>query len=254
MESESLVTIVIPREKLAEAKRLPNIPMRGIYYLLDEDHGNLSRVYAGQTTRGIARLEEHKSAKEFWNKAVMFLDDEVHIDRDVLDALELEAIKYIRTHGEYEADNAGTPSPVINPYKEQSVQRLHEQVLYRMKVLGFDLDRVDKGPEGTSHVFRTHKNGVVGIGHYVKENGHFVVHAGSQVDLKKPIIKNASAMRVRRELFGDTTEIVMLGEDCEFTSPSTAAVFVLGGSQNGWTEWKDSQGNTLDTVYRTSES
>ena len=44
VEGESLVTIVIPREDLVEAKALPSIPQRGIYYLLDEDHGNVSRV------------------------------------------------------------------------------------------------------------------------------------------------------------------------------------------------------------------
>lgn len=63
IDGESLVTVVVPREDLAEAKSLPNIPQRGVYYLLDEDHGNVSRVYAGQTTQGIARLDAHK-AKE----------------------------------------------------------------------------------------------------------------------------------------------------------------------------------------------
>ena len=51
IDGESLVTVVVPREDLAEAKSLPNIPQRGVYYLLDEDHGNVSRVYAGQTTQ-----------------------------------------------------------------------------------------------------------------------------------------------------------------------------------------------------------
>lgn len=54
IDGESLVTVVVPREDLAEAKSLPNIPQRGVYYLLDEDHGNVNRVYAGQTTQGIA--------------------------------------------------------------------------------------------------------------------------------------------------------------------------------------------------------
>ena len=76
VEGESLVTVVVPREKLGEAKTLPELPHRGIYYLLDEDHGTLSRVYAGQTTQGLARLDDHKARKEFWNRAVMFLDDE----------------------------------------------------------------------------------------------------------------------------------------------------------------------------------
>lgn len=95
VEGESLVTVVVPRELLGQAKRLPAIPKRGVYYLLDEDHGVISRVYAGQTTQGLARLDAHKSKKDFWNKAVMFLDNEANIDRDVLDALEAEAIDYV---------------------------------------------------------------------------------------------------------------------------------------------------------------
>ena len=35
-----------------------------------------------------------------------------------------------------------------------------------------------------------------------------------------------------------------------FTSPSSAGMFVLGGSINGWTEWKDRSGKTLDELYR----
>ena len=35
-----------------------------------------------------------------------------------------------------------------------------------------------------------------------------------------------------------------------FSSPSTAATFVLGRSSNGWLDWKDEEGNTLDFVYR----
>lgn len=42
----------------------------------------------------------------------------------------------------------------------------------------------------------------------------------------------------------------VLPEDVSFNSPSTAAVFVLGGSRNGWAEWIDDAGRTLDEVYR----
>ena len=44
-------------------------------------------------------------------------------------------------------------------------------------------------------------------------------------------------MAARREIFGDSDGIAVLAEDLEFPTPSAAAVFVLGGSQNGWTEW-----------------
>ena len=38
--------------------------------------------------------------------------------------------------------------------------------------------------------------------------------------------------------------------DKTFSSPSTAADFCIGSSNNGWLVWKDTDGNTLDSVYR----
>ena len=35
-----------------------------------------------------------------------------------------------------------------------------------------------------------------------------------------------------------------------FSTPSGAADFVLGGSNNGWIEWKDGDKQTLDALYR----
>jgi len=254
VEGESLVTIIIPREDLAEAKALPSIPQRGIYYLLDEDHGNVSRVYAGQTTQGITRLEAHKARKEFWNKAVMFLDDDQNISKDALDVLEAKAIDYVRTHGSYETDNSATPKPYIDPYKEEAVERLHERILFRMAALGYDLDRIDQGPASASAVFHTKKNGIRGSGRHDKATGRFTVLAGSKVNLSKPALKNASVAALRREMFGGIAGIADLTEDLEFPTPSAAAVFVLGGSQNGWTEWVNNDGETLNQVYRSEEN
>lgn len=250
VEGESLVTIIIPREDLAEAKTLPSIPQRGIYYLLDEDHGNVSRVYAGQTTQGITRLEAHKARKEFWNKAVMFLDDDQNISKDALDVLEAKAIDYVRTHGSYETDNSATPKPYIDPYKEEAVERLRERILFRMTALGYDLDRIDQGPVGASAVFHTKKNGIRGSGRYDRATGRFTVLAGSKVNLSKPVLKNVSVAALRREMFEGIAGIADLTEDLEFPTPSAAAVFVLGGSQNGWTEWVNNDGETLNQVYR----
>lgn len=253
VEGESLVTVVVPREKLPEAKHLPNLPYRGIYYLLDEDHGVLSRVYAGQTTQGLARLEAHKAKKEFWNKAVMFLDDDNNIDRDSLDMLEAEAIDYVRNHGSYETDNSATPNPRRNPYKEQRVKRLHSSILFRMEALGYDLNRVYSGPADTEIYFHTKRNGIHARGRYDKASGQFIVLTGSEIALDIPIIKNQRAISSRRELFGDSAARAVLERDISFPSPSAAAVFVLGGSANGWIEWVNDNGQTLDLVYRSSE-
>lgn len=250
VEGESLVTLVIPRNKLSEAKRLPKIPPRGIYFLLDEDHGVLSRVYAGQTTQGITRLESHNALKAFWNKAIMFLDDNQSISQDVLNALEARAIAYVFDHGSYETDNTVIPKPYIDPYKEERVVDLFNDILFRMTFLGYDLDRVDHGPTEANAIFHTKKNNICARGTYDKDTGKFTVLADSDVDLSRPVLKNRSVEDARVQLFKDANGVAKLPRALEFETPSAAAVFVLGASQNGWTEWVDDQGKTLDQVYR----
>ena len=46
---------------------------------------------------------------------------------------------------------------------------------------------------------------------------------------------------------GDKLE---LESDKTFPSPSTAADFCIGSSNNGWLVWKDKDGQTLDAIYR----
>ena len=231
VDGESLVTVVVPRDMLSEAKSLPDLPDRGVYYLLDEDHGVLSRAYVGQTTKGLSRLDAHKTKKDFWNKA----------------------IDYVDKHGSYETDNEYTPAPRMNPYKEQQVERLHNNILFRMRVLGYDLDRKEKTPVMVNAVFHTKKNGVQATGRYSQGTGRFTVLSGSEVDLVHPVIKNQGAVAARQHLFGTQTGKATLADDIGLSSPSAAAVFVLGGSQNGWTEWVNEQGQTLDYVYRNKE-
>lgn len=93
-----------------------------------------------------------------------------------------------------------------------------------------------------------------GAGRYDKATGHFTVLAGSKVNLSRPVLKNAAVAAARREIFGNSGGIAELAEDLEFPTPSAAAVFVLGGSQNGWTEWVSDDGETLNQVYRSEEN
>ena len=183
----------------------------------------------------------------------MFLDNDVNIDRDVLDSLEAKAIDYVREHGSYETANGNTPAPRMNPYIEQRVEDLHGSILFRMRVLGYDFARKETTPVAVNTVFHTKKNGVRATGRYNRDTGRFAVLSGSEVDLGHAVIKNQGAVAARRQLFAAQTGKVILADDVELSSPSSAAVFVLGGSQNGWTEWVNEQGQTLDYVYRSKE-
>ena len=79
---------------------------------------------------------------------------------------------------------------------------------------------------------------------------------GSEVNLAKPA-NLEKYNKQRKELLkkGDIvqqTDKYVLKVTLEFNTPSGAGEFILGGSINGWLEWKNQDGKTLDEVYRKS--
>mgnify|MGYP000025437248 CR=1 FL=1 len=93
----------------------------------------------------------------------------------------------------------------MNPYKEQRVEDLHGSILFRMRVLGYDLDRKETTPVSVNTVFHTKKNGVRATGRYNRDTGRFTVLSGSEVDLGHAVIKNQGAVAARRQLFAAQT-------------------------------------------------
>lgn len=248
---KSLVTVVMPHNLLDLAMSLPNLPKRGVYYLLEENRGVIRRVYAGQTVKGFSRFASHKAKKTWWNLAILHLDTDQHIDKELLDMLEALQIDHIRSHGDYEADNTNTPHVKIDPYKEERLHALHETILFRMKVLGWDLETCNKQGkhDNSNDRLRIRRKKVSAFGSYNPQTGNFVVHAGSEILCGKPPLNNKLVSKKRLELFGASKQAQILKSDTSFSSPSTAAEFVLGGSQNGWDEWVGEDGRKLKELY-----
>lgn len=222
-------------------------------------------MYAGQTVQGIQRLDDHNKRKNWWNKAVMFLAPDTEFSMDVVSGLESIAIRYIKEHGAYEVENTNDPKPYISPYNETFIHALHEDILFRMALLGFGLDAVgDDSIAIPGQLFHTYRRGIKGLGRYNAAEGSFDVLPGSKVDIgtcagtkrnpNKKIESLRSQLIASGELSMENEGVYELGCTLHFDSPSAAAVFVLGGSCNGWTEWLDESGRTLSFVYRESQA
>ena len=82
----------------------------------------------------------------------------------------------------------------------------------------------------------------------------FEVLEGSEIDMsRKCHSENIERQRQTAIQNGDILlngNKYILNVSVPFTSPSSAAMFVLGGSTNGWIEWKNKGGKTLDEMYR----
>ena len=242
---------VIPRPLLAEAKTISGINRPGIYYLINENDDNkIAQIYVGQTRNGILRLDDHNRSKDFWNKAIMFLADNKTFSLDMISGLEKFAIIKAQESKRYKVENTVVPKYEIDEYDMASVEEIYDEIQFIMGTQGYKMDNVKSST--SSDIFHTTRNGISALGIYDGEK--FQVLEGSQININKPVhLARYNKQRAELLASGEISQVdgkYFLNITIEFNTPSGASDFVLGGSTNGWVEWKNSEGKTLNEIFR----
>ena len=248
----TMTTYVIPRPLLSEAKKLSGINRPGIYYLISENDDNkIAQIYIGQTRNGVVRLDDHNRSKDFWNKAIMFLADNKTFSLDMISGLEAYAIGKAHDSKRYKVENSVNPKYEIDEYDLPLIEEVYEEIQFIMATQGYKMDN-SKVTLNEANTLHTTRNSINAFGVYDGEK--FEVLEGSEIDIARKCI--SPALEKQRKNALDNGNIVcangkyILNVSISFTSPSSASTFVLGGSTNGWTEWKNKEGKTLDELYR----
>lgn len=248
----TMTTYVIPRPLLSEAKKLSGINRPGIYYLISENDDNkIARIYVGQTRNGVSRLDDHSRSKDFWNKAIMFLADNKTFSLDMISGLESFAIRRAVETKRYEVENTVNPKYEIDEYDLPLIEEVYEEIRFIMATQGYKMEN-PKTNLNEANMLHTTRNGIQAFGVYDGEK--FEVLEGSEIDMSRKC--HSDNLEKQRQAALQCRNIVITGNkytlnvSVSFTSPSTAAMFVLGGSTNGWVEWKNKDGKTLDELFR----
>lgn len=248
----TMTTYVIPRPLLSEAKSLSGMNRPGIYYLINEDDGNrIVQLYIGQTRNGIVRLDDHNRSKDFWNKAIMFLAESKTFTLDMISGLEKFAIMKAQESKRYKVENNIVPKYEIDEYDLAAVEEIYDEIEFIMATQGYKMNDAKK-TSNEADILHTTRNGIVAFGIYDGEK--FEVLENSQVHIDKPVHLQRYN-RQRKELLSQQSIVNVEGKyilkvTLDFKTPSGASDFVLGGSTNGWIEWKNKDGRTLDELYR----
>ena len=247
----TMTVYVIPRPLLAEAKTISGINRPGIYYLINENDDNkIAQIYVGQTRNGILRLDDHNRSKDFWNKAIMFLADNKTFSLDMISGLEKFAIIKAQESKWYKVENTVVPKYEIDEYDMASVEEIYDEIQFIMGTQGYKMDNVKSST--SSDIFHTTRNGISALGIYDGEK--FQVLEGSQININKPVhLARYNKQRAELLASGEISQVdgkYFLNITIEFNTPSGASDFVLGGSTNGWVEWKNSEGKTLNEIFR----
>jgi hypothetical protein len=255
--------IEVPRSQLADFLKMPEAQQVGVYFLMGElSEAGLPRTYIGQSGSVGKRLEQHHQNKDFWNRAFVVISLTNSLTQTHALFLEWLAIAEATKAGRYGLENGNTGSQPYTPAPLQAdCHEIHETAATLLATLGQPIfEPLTSAPtaKGIIELFYCKGSGADGVGEYTTEG--FVVHKGSKGRAEiVPSIQGTSHERMRSQLItegvmteiaGSAGSLMVFTRDHLFSSPSTAAMAVMGRSANGWVEWKTTSGKTLDEVKR----
>ena len=251
--------IEVPRSQLADFLKMPEAQQVGVYFLMGESsEAGLPRAYIGQSGNVGNRLVQHNQSKDFWNRALVVISLTNSMTQTHALFLEWFAIAEATKAGRYSLENGNTGSQPYTPAPLQAdCHEIHETAATLLATLGqpiFEPLTNAPTPKGEVELFYCKGSGADGVGEYTTEG--FVVLKGSRGRLENVAsIQGKSNERFREKLLAEGILVangsdVMLMRDYLFASPSMAATALQGRSANGWMEWKDAKGRTLDEVKR----
>ena len=255
--------IEVPRSQLADFLKMPEAQQVGVYFLVGElSEAGLPRTYIGQSGNVGKRLEQHHQNKDFWNRAFVVISLTNSLTQTHALFLEWLAIAEATKAGRYGLENGNTGSQPYTPAPLQAdCHEIHETAATLLATLGQPIfEPLTSAPtaKGIVELFYCKGSEADGVGEYTTEG--FVVHKGSKGRAEVvPSIQGTSHERMRSQLItegvlteiaGSAGSLLVFTRDHLFSSPSTAAMAVMGRSANGWVEWKTASGKTLDEVKR----
>ncbi|WP_409250661.1 GIY-YIG nuclease family protein [Bacillus sp. SCS-153A] len=248
--------ILIPRNKLTEMNQRDEVKNVGVYFLFGKsDSDGKPSVYIGEAENCFDRLKQHNrdANKDFWNVAVVAVSKTSSFTKSHVKYLESFFYKEAKKIGRYTLENGNIPTQSSLP--EPMVADLmdnFETMKTLLSALGFPIfEQVISNK--AKEIFYCKGKDAFAKGEYTNEG--FVVLKGSTSNKIESASSGLTIEKMRNELKDnriliEEENVFRFNEDHIFSSPSAAAAAVLARRANGWTEWKDETGNTLDQLKR----
>lgn len=241
---------IIPRSNLAILNERQELQKPAFYILLGEDANTKPKAYIGETENFRERVKAHDSKKAFWQKALVFVSKDEDITKADVQYLEHRAISEAKLSNTFILDeNKQAPkAPNLPEYQKDTMDEFFEDIVFLTTFSGYNIFEIFETKE--QHLFYTKSRGCNAKGFY--NSTGFTVLKGSI--LAKDSVPSLHWKEKRDKLVQEYSTIendkIVMDADKTFSSPSTAADFCIGSSNNGWLVWKDKDRYTLDSVYR----
>ena len=242
---------VVPRSNLSYLNTQEKLQKPAFYILLGEDEATKPQAYIGETENFRERVKDHDNKKSFWQKALIFVSKDADMTKADVQYLEHKAIAEAKKANTFVlSDNKQTPkAPNLPEYRQDSMDEFFDDAKFLASFIGCNIFEISQ-PKATENLFYIKGRGCEAKGCYSSYG--FTVQKGSVI--APTVVPSFGWKEKRNDMVQEYTvqegTKLFMTSDITFSSPSTAAMFVLGRPSNGWTDWKDDNGNTLDSVYR----
>lgn len=242
----------IPRIKVKDSGDRTDLNRTGVYLLFGKVEDEKDQVYIGEAESILKRLNQQLSQKDFWNEAIVFISKDENLNKAHIKYLENRLHDMAKLANRYNIENSIIPTQSsISESDKAEMEEFIENIKILVNTLGhkvFD-DKREIKPKLKQEIFLIKATrGADASGEPTSEG--FVVFKGSKASATTVNSISTSFLSLRQSLIdkgilrltGDTYEF---SEDYVFSSPSTAAVMVMGRNANGPLEWKLASGKTL---------
>lgn len=245
---------IIPRGKLKEVKDREEAGHPAIYFLFGEgEESTREKVYIGESESFYSRLLNHNDNKDFWNTAVVFTGG---VNRAHVKFLENKSVSLAKKIDRYDIVNQVEPlENRLKDFEKAEANDFFEKIKLILGVSGLSLFQDIPNASEAKEIYFCRGVAADAQGTLL-ESGEFIVYKGSLARITQvPSFSGSGPTRVSHlldegVLKKENDVSYIFTRDYIFTSPSAASDTVKARSSNGWTNWVDSHGKTLDENLR----
>ena len=247
--------ILFPRNKMQEVAKRDLVHFTGVYFLFGtNEDGTKSKVYIGEGENCYKRIQSHNRNKEFWTHCIIVstkTDEYTKTDGKYLEHYCLNKAKEINR---YEIDNdTGSTKPSISESREYDLLDNFDTAKILIATLGYPIFEEKRKAATAKEIFHCKGKSAYAEGEY-NDDGMLVYKGGKCTLVETPIagpwVINRRQQLLKDEILKEQDGLLVFQEDYIFDSVSAAAATVLARRANGWKEWKDKNGVTLDELKR----
>ena len=241
---------VVPRSNLSYLNEQEKLQKPAFYILIGEDEATKPQAYIGETENFKERVKDHDNKKGFWQKALIFVSKDEDSTKADVQYLEHKAIAEAKKANTFVlCETKQVPkAPNLPEHQKDAMDEFFEDIKFLASFMGCNIFDILQPKE--EHLFYTKGRGCNARGYY--NSSGFTILKGSV--LANNCVPSFNWKEKREKLIKEYATFEngnwVMNSDKTFSSPSTAADFCIGSSNNGWLVWKDVDNNTLDSVYR----